>query len=279
MPFYFFCFNIKNMKSNIVRNVVITGGTSGIGKACAEYFASKGDNVIILARKNPEKLENFYACDVTNEEQVMKVFNEIGAKYTQIDVLINNAGYGISGAIELIDDKTTKDLFNVNYFGVVNCYKYALPFMVKGSTIINVSSACALFAVPFRGHYCASKAAVNMLTFSQRMECKPFGVKVTAVCPGEVKTNFTKNRVKNFETNERYGDRIKNAAEGIDKNDDKRMQPIVVAKAIYRSSKKRNPKPYTIVSAKYKVLDFAMRFLPLNLLLHFTGSLLGGKKK
>ena len=266
------------MKSNIVRNVVITGGTSGIGKACAEYFASKGDNVIVLARKNPEQLQNFYACDVTNEEQVMKVFNEIGSKYTQIDVLINNAGYGISGAIELIDDKTTKDLFNVNYFGVVNCYKYALPYMVKGSTIINVSSACALFAVPFRGHYCASKAAVNMLTFSQRMECKPFGVKVTAVCPGEVKTNFTKSRVKVFDTNDRYGDRIENATNKIDGREDKRMSPEKVAKVIYKQSLSKNPKPYVIVGAKYKFLNFAMRFLPLSLLIKFTSKIFGGNK-
>ncbi|MBQ3214204.1 MAG: SDR family NAD(P)-dependent oxidoreductase [Clostridia bacterium] len=266
------------MKDKIVRNVVITGGTSGIGKSCYEYFSSKGDNVIILARKNPEKLPNFYVCDVTDEMQVMQVFNTIGTKYACIDVLINNAGFGISGATELVDEKTSKDMFNVNYFGVVNCYKYALPYMKKGSTIINLSSVCAFFPLPFRGHYCASKSAVNMITYSQRMECNPFGVKVTAVCPGDVKTNFTKNRVKNFETNERYGDRIKNAAESIDSKDDKRMKPIVVAKAVYKQSKKRNPKPYTIVGTKYKILNFAMRFLPLNLLLRFTSKFFGGFK-
>lgn len=267
------------MKEKIIRNVVITGGTSGIGKSCVDYFLQKGDNVIVLARKNPDNLPNFYACDVADEKQVMQVFSTIGTKYTKIDVLVNNAGLGISGAIELVDDKTSKNMFDVNYFGVINCYKYALPFMDKGSTVINLSSVCAFFPLPYRGLYCASKSAVNMLTYSQRMECKPFGVKVTAVCPGDVKTNFTKNRVKIFETNERYGDRIKIAAESIDSKQDERMEPIVVAKVVYKQSKKKNPKPYTIVGTKYKFLNFAMRFLPLNWLLHFTEKFFGGHKK
>ena len=267
------------MKEKITRNVVITGGTSGIGKACMEYFQSKGDNVVVLARKNPENLKNFYMCDVTDEQQVMQTFATIGAKFPYIDVLINNAGFGISGAIELVDEKTTKEMFNVNFFGVINCYKYALPFMRKGGSIINLSSVCALFALPFRGLYCASKSAVNMLTYSQRMECSPFGVNVSAVCPGDVKTNFTKNRVKNYETNERYGDRIKNAAESIDSKEDNRMEPIVVAKVVYKVSKKRRPKPYVIVGTKYKVLNFCMRFLPLNWLLNFTSKIFGGFKK
>ncbi len=262
---------------NIVRNVVITGGTSGIGEACVEYFKNKGDNVIVLARKNPNNLPNFYACDVSNEEQVMQTFNEIGAKYTYIDVLINNAGFGLSGATELVNNKDSKNLFDVNFFGVVNCYKYALQFMKEGSSIINVSSVCAFFPLPFRGFYCASKSAVNLISYSMRMECAPLKIKVCSVCPGDTKTNFTKNRVKNFETNERYGDRIKNAAEGIDSKEDKRMSPKVVSKAIYKVSKKHRPKPYIIVGAKYKMLNFFNKILPLSWFLFFTQKFFGGK--
>ena len=267
------------MRKHIVRNIVITGGTSGIGKACLEYFNLKQDNVIVLARKNPDNLPNFYKCDVTDEENVRKVFESIGSKYTNIDVLINNAGYGISGATELIDTSIAKGMFDVNLFGVINCYKYALPFMKKGGNIINISSVCALFALPFRGLYCSSKSAVNMLTFSQRMECQPFGINVSAVCPGDVKTNFTKNRVKVYETNERYGDRIKNAADKIDRKENERMPAEYLAKKIYKVSKKKNPRPYTIVGTKYKILNFAMRFLPLSLLLKFTSKIFGGFKK
>ena len=265
--------------SKIARNVVITGGTSGIGKASLEKFCKKGDNVIILARNNPENLANFYKCDVSNNQEVESVFNTIGTKYAGIDVLVNNAGYGISGAIELVPNEDIEKLFDVNFFGVINCYKAALPYMRKNGSIINISSACALFPLPFRGLYCSSKSALNMLTFSMKMECKPFDVNVSAVCPGDVKTNFTKNRVKNFETNERYGQRIENATRKVDGREEKRMKPEKVANVIYSVSKKRNPKPFVIVGAKYKLLYFAMRFLPLSWLLHFTSKFFGGFEK
>ena len=157
-------------------------------------------------------------------------------------------------------------MFDVNLFGVVNCTKASLPFMEKGGKIINISSVCALFPLQFRGYYCATKSALNMLTFSQNLECKPFGIHVGSVCPGDVKTNFTKNRVKIFDTNERYGDRIKNCAEKIDKKNDERMDPIVVAKATYKYSLKKNPKPFIIVGTKYKWLYFASKIVPAKLL-------------
>ena len=249
-----------------MRTVVITGGTSGIGKSCKDYFEKKGDIVVILARKNPENLDKFYACDVVDEKQVQETFKQINKTYGRIDVLINNAGYGLSGAVELIKNEDAKSMFDVNLFGVVNCTKASLPFMEKGGKIINISSVCALFPLQFRGYYCATKSALNMLTFSQNLECKPFGIHVGSVCPGDVKTNFTKNRVKIFDTNERYGDRIKNCAEKIDKKNDERMDPIVVAKATYKYSLKKNPKPFIIVGTKYKWLYFASKIVPAKLL-------------
>lgn len=265
--------------SKIARNIVITGGTSGIGKECRDYFLKMGDNVIVLSRKNPENLPNFFACDVADKTQVEKAFKEIGKKFKTIDVLVNNAGFGVSGAIELVDDEQIKNLFDVNLFGVINCYKAALPLMPKGSCIINISSVCALFPLPFRGLYCSSKAALNSLSFSMKMECEPFGVQVCCVCPGDVKTNFTKNRVKNFETNERYGKRIENATKKVDSQEGKRMPAIKVAKVVYKYSLKNNPKPYVIVGAKYKVLNFALRFVPFRLLIKFTSKFFGGEDK
>jgi len=265
------------MKKN-VKKIVITGGTSGIGKACLEKFSSAGDNVIVLSRKNPDNLKNFVECDVSNFENVKIAFDEIKKEMGTIDVLILNAGYGISGAIELVDNKDIENLFDVNLFGVINCYKCALPMMKSGSLIINMSSACAFFPLPFRGLYCSSKSALNMLTYSMKMECEPFGVKVCAVCPGDVKTNFTKNRVKNFDTNERYADRIKNATSKVDGREEKRMSADKVANVVFKISLKRRVKPYYIVGFKYKALNFAMRFLPLSALLFFTSKIFGGKK-
>lgn len=259
--------------------VVITGATSGIGKVTREMFERNGDIVCSLARHDDGESKNFYACDVSNEQNVKEVFKKIGQQFGKIDILINNAGFGISGALELIDSEQITKMYDVNLFGTIYCYKYALKYMPKGSKIINISSACALFPLPYRGYYCSSKSAVSMLSNCMRMECKPLGIDVVAVCPGDVKTNFTKNRVKNYETNERYGDRIKNATEGIDGREDKRMKPECVAKKLVKISNKKKTKPYYIVGAKYKFLNFMMRFFPVSALLHFTEKFFGGHKK
>ena len=117
-----------------------------------------------------------------------------------------------------------------------------------------------------------------MLSLSLSMECAPLGIKVISICPGDIKTNFTKNRVKIFDTDSRYGDRIENAARNIDSREDKRMSVDVVSRKIYRISRKATPKPYYIIGFKYKMLHFAMRFLPSSALLHFTEKYFGGHK-
>ncbi len=260
------------------RVVVITGGTSGIGEATAKYFAKHGDTVVVMSRKNSNHSKNFFMCDVSNELMVERTFEKIYATYGRIDILVNNAGYGISGAVELIDDETMRNLFEVNYYGVVYCSKYCLPYMQKGAKILNISSACALFPLPFRSLYCASKAAVNMLSYSMRLECRPAGIEIMAICPGDVKTNFTKNRVKVFETNDRYNDRIKNAALTIDTREHKRMSPDKVAKVIYKQSLKKKNKPFVIVSGLYKFLYFLTKIFPLSMTHGVILKMFGGFK-
>ena len=256
--------------------VVITGVSSGIGKDTAAVFLRRGWTVVGLSRT---PLDDSYVCDVTDSKRVQEVFDDIYQKYGRIDVLINNAGFGISGATELLPDEEIKKEYDVNVLGVINCYKSAVKYMKKGAKIINIASACALFPLPYRSLYCSSKAAVNQLSLSLNMECKPFGVEVISVCPGDTKTNFTKNRVKVFDTNDRYGDRIKNAADSIDTRQDKRMPVSVVSKKLYKIATKRRNKPMIIIGAKYKLLYFAMRFMPQSALLNFTEKHFGGHKK
>lgn len=257
--------------------VVITGGTSGIGRELVNLYLRDNDQVVILANANLYKMENVIMCDVSNEEQVKSAFEEIKTKYGRVDILVNCAGFGVSGALELIPNEKANAIMNVNFMGVYNCTKYALPLMQKGSNVINISSASSLFPLPFRGLYCASKSAVSILSYSWRMECEPFGVNVGCVCPGDVKTEFIKNRVKNFDTNERYGDRVKNAAERVDKSNDKRMEPLYVANKIYKYSLKKKPKPMIIIGAKYKFLYFGSKFIPLSWLLKIIQKTYGGK--
>lgn len=261
------------------RVVVITGATSGIGLETANLYKQNGDIVCSLSLDNNIGLDNFYQCDVSDDARVKQVMDEIGQKYGRIDILINNAGYGLSGVTELISSERAHAIFNVNTFGVLSCTNHALKYMPKGSKVINVASACALFPVPFRTLYCASKAATAMLTYSQRLECRDFGVEIGCVCPGDTKTNFTKNREKHFDTCDRYGDRPNVAAERIDKNNDKRMSPTIIAKRLFRMGNKKHIKAMTIISAKYKVLYFVNRFLPMGVLLHFDEKFMGGFTK
>lgn len=261
------------------KNIIVTGGTSGIGKEIADMFRAKGDNVFVLAKDVKQENANFFACDISNEEQVKQAIETIGEKTKNINILINCAGYGISGALELIPSTEAKQEFEVNMIGAFLINKYAIKYMAKGDVIVHISSACSLFALPFRGLYCASKTALSMYSDCLRMELKPLGIKVVDICPGDVKTNFTKNRVKIFETNKRYGDRIANSAHNIDKNQDKRMSPVYVAKKIVKISLKRNPKPRFIIGAKYKLLYFASRIFSKRTMLFITEKMFNGKKK
>jgi len=271
--------DMRKMSNKTSRVVVITGTSSGIGRSCKEVFEKMGDTVVCLSRTNPDNFENFYECDVANSLQVSEVFLKIKEKFKNIDILINNAGFGLSGAVELTSDDDIKKIFDVNLLGVINCFKNALPLMKSGGKIINISSACAFFPLPFRSLYCSSKAGVHMLSLSLSMECKMLGIKVLSVCPGDVKTNFTKNRVKNFSTNERYKDRISLATNRLDGREDKRMNVEKVAKVIFNYSRKKHPKAYIIIGGKYKLLHFAMKFLPASLLQYFTEKFFGGHDK
>ena len=163
--------------------------------------------------------------------------------------------------------------------GVFRCVKYALPLMSAGAKIVNISSACAIFPLPFRSMYCASKAAVSMLSHSLREEVKPYGIDVTAICPGDIRTEFTKNRVKNFTTNERYGERIRKADDHISAREHKRMSVDYACGKIEKIIAKKRYKPFYLVGGKYKALYAAYRIFPLSVILNATGRIFAPKEK
>lgn len=255
--------------------VVITGATSGIGLCLYKMYQEKGDIPICLARKNEIGLENFYECDVTNEEMIINCFKQIQKKYKNIDILINNAGFGISGAVELENSSTVENIMNVNFMGAFLCYKYALPLMKSGAKVINISSVCALFPISYRGFYCASKSALSSLSFTEYMELKNSNISVVTICPGQTKSNFNKNRIRNLSTNERYGSTISSAAETLKQTEEKRMPTEYVAKIILKQSYKKHPKPMKIIGFKYKLFYLAYKLLPLKTFLNLTHKFLG----
>lgn len=256
--------------------VVITGGTSGIGLELKKNYEKDGDTVITISTRELED-KNHYSASVSDEKRMEEVINDIASRYGKIDVLIANAGFGMSGVTELLPTEEIKKLTEVNYYGTLYLVRSALKYMERGSRIILVSSAMALFPVPFRSIYGSVKSAVLTLSFALRMELAPLGIDVVAFCPGDIKTNFTANRVKDYKTSERYGTRLETATEKSDSREDKRIPANKCASKMYKLSKKKKTKPFYIIGGKYRALYFITRITPKSWLLNITNKLYGGK--
>ena len=254
--------------------VVITGYNSGIGKGLTQLYQKDGHTVIGLDKFGEFDNKTTFMVDVSDEELVNNTFDEIGKMYGKIDVLINCAGYAVFGATELVPTQDAKNMFDVNYFGILNCTKGAIKYMQKGARIYNISSACSIYAVPFRTHYSASKAAVSMLSYGLRMELKDFGIDVVAINPGDVRTNFSNNRKKTMLTNEKYGERIEKSAKQIAERESKRMTIEFATGKMYKIFNKKHTKPMYIVGRSIKFLNFVTRLVPTSWVLHFTNKYL-----
>lgn len=184
--------------------VLITGASSGIGKAAAFLFAKNGSNVILVGRRKEKLLEVekelsknpistlVCSCDVANKSQVKEMCKTVIEKFGKIDILVNNAGFAIYGKVSELDIDQIESQMATNYFGMIYCIKYFLPKMLeqKSGHIVNVASVAGSFGLPGIASYCASKFA--MLGFSEGLhhELKGSGVKVTVVSPIMVRTNF-----------------------------------------------------------------------------------------
>lgn len=259
----------KKKKPN-AQIAVVSGSTSGIGKELCRLFRADGYTVIGIARRETDG----YPVDVTDSVAVRRAVDEIGQKYGRIDIVVACAGGGLSGATELLPTAEIEKQMSLNFTGAVTLVQSALEYMQKGGRVAFISSACALFALPYRAVYCASKAAVDMAAFGLYMELKDHGIRVSTVCPGDIKTEFTANRVKYTDGGERYGDSPRKAAEKIDGRENKRMKLEPAAKKIYKYCKKCG-KPLYIVGFKYKALDFLRRILPQKLFLDITAKIFG----
>lgn len=256
------------MKNKEKRVVLITGASSGIGLATARYLKNKGFDVFGIARSSFETTEfEYFACDVTDSEAVLKVAEEIYKKAGKIDVLVNCAGMGISGSVENSPDNKIKKIFDVNFFGTVNMCKAVIPFMRQNkiSHIVNISSVAGQLTIPFQTFYSATKSAVETLSEGLAMELKPMNIKVCAVLPGDTKTGFTQAREKNETDDISYGKRIKRSISAMEKDEQNGMPPESVSKVIYKVINKKNPKQKNVVGFKYKMLIFLSKILPKRL--------------
>ncbi len=179
--------------------IIITGTSSGIGKSLAEYFGKKKHRVYGLSRKT---IENEYftsiSTDITNKASIDQAMQTILAQEKQIDVLINNAGMGMVGAVEDAQQDEILQLFNLNVVGSVQMMTAVLPNMRKNKSgkIINISSIGSEMGLPFRGFYSASKSALDKVTEAMRYEVNTWNIEVCSLHLGDIKTKIADHRVK-----------------------------------------------------------------------------------
>ncbi len=179
--------------------VFITGASSGIGKAIGEYLLIKGFTVYGTSR-HPEVIQNskipLLALDVRNVESIRKAIQQLIEKEGKIDVVINNAGVGITGPLEEIPTEEIKNNFETNLFGPIEVMKAVLPQMrsQKSGLILNITSIAGYMGLPFRGVYSASKGALELVTEAMNMEVKSFGIRIVNVAPGDFATNIAAGR-------------------------------------------------------------------------------------
>jgi NAD(P)-dependent dehydrogenase (short-subunit alcohol dehydrogenase family) len=178
---------------------LITGCSSGFGRAIAEAALAAGQRVIATARdvRRISDLEQEGRCialplDITETSSVNETIQEAAKKWGGLDVIVNNAGYGLIGAVEECDDAQTRQNFETNFFGPLNVIRAALPLLraQKSGHIVNISAAAAISNYAGFGIYGGAKAALELMSESLRAELAPLGIKITLVQPGPFRTDF-----------------------------------------------------------------------------------------
>jgi short-subunit dehydrogenase len=263
--------------------VLITGASSGIGKAIAEALVKLGYKVYGTSRKQesgkfveviPQANKNsgflrMLQLDVCSEESVENAVNLVLNKEGRIDILINNAGFGIAGSIEDTTVEEAFSQFDTNFFGVLRMCRKVIPSMRanKNGLILNISSVAGLISVPFQSMYSASKYAVEALTEALRIEVKHFGIKVSMVEPGDTKTGFTDKRIYVAASAEEsaYNEKFMKSIKTMEVSEMKGPGPHKIVQAAVKIINMKNPPIRITAGFSYKVIVFLKRLLPARL--------------
>ncbi|MGI6665611.1 MAG: SDR family NAD(P)-dependent oxidoreductase [Christensenellaceae bacterium] len=249
------------------KTAIVTGASSGIGKAVAQALLVEGYYVYGFSRKPYDAGDvKHISVDVTDGQALALACKRVAQESGGIDLLIANAGYGISGTAEYTEAADARQQMDVNFFGFLFSAQAVLPYMRQtGGKIIAVSSVAAEFSIPFQSFYSASKAAVNALALALQTEVKPFGVTVSVVMPGDVATGFTAAREKSLAGQAVYGAVMQRSVARMEKDEQNGMTPAYVAQKIVTVIKKKRPKPIYTVGRQYKLFVLLNKVLPKRL--------------
>ncbi len=251
--------------------ILITGVSSGFGRAMAEMLLGEGHIVYGTIRTPIDfTIDGLYlkTLDVTDNHRASEVVEEIIAEQGRIDVLINNAGIGISGAIELTTKQEADLQIGVGFFGVFNMCATLLPHFRKqrSGRIINISSIAGRFAVPYQGMYSVAKSAVEAYSEALSLETSQFDIDVVIVQPGDFNTGFTKNRIISTHTSQNpdYAASYSRVLANIEKDETSGGKPTYLAQKISKIVSSKKPKFRYVVTPSFvqRLSTYAHYILP-----------------
>ena len=244
---------------------LVSGGSSGIGLSCARALSRAGWRVYALSRRgggfgDAVSLQG----DVTEPESCAAAVSRVLEEAGRLDLLVNCAGFGISGAAEFTSPEEARSQLEVNLLGTANLCRAVLPHFRerKGGRIINISSVAAVTPIPFQAWYSVSKAGINAYTMALANEVRRFGISVAAIMPGDTRTSFTDLRQKNPAGDEVYGGAISRSVEKMEKDERGGMSPDRVGALAARLAGKKRVAPLYTVGLGYGFLALVFKLLP-----------------
>ena len=279
------------MPSEAQKSVLITGASQGIGRATCLYLASRGYHVVAAGR-SMERLQGLrsdsqipenitpWELDVGDPpcvEQIPAIIKQVG----RLDVLVNNAGYGLRGYLEELDMGDVQAQFETNLFSTLRLSQAVIPHMRGngGGAIINIGSVSAHIASPSGGAYAATKSAMRSLTMALRLEMHSFGIKVAVIEPGVIRANFVQNQIvsqRNDNPDSPYSARARQLEERTARFHHTGGDPLKVARTVERIIRSKRPRPSYVVGMDGGLGVFAARFLPERLVQYCVRRVLMG---
>ncbi len=250
--------------------VLITGGSSGIGEATGKYLSSHGYCVYGTTRNLNKNSDSGHfellELDVREQESIDRAVQYIIEKHGRLDVLVNNAGVGITGPLEETPIEEINKAFDTNFNGPIRMIKSVLPQMrsQKSGLIINITSIAGYMGLPFRGVYSSTKAALEIVTEALRMEVREFGVELTNIAPGDFATNIAAGRYHVPANDDSpYRSTYQKALALMNKDVDAGEDPIIVAKKVLRIIQGQKPGVrYPVGAFLQKLSIFLKKILP-----------------
>jgi len=257
------------------RVVLVTGASSGIGKACAEYLAVRGWRVFGTQRKPTESATSgqspeMITMDVDSDDSVRAGVETLLTRAGRLDAVVNNAGFSLMGSIEDTSIEEAKSQMETNFFGVLRVCRATLPALRRQQRahIVNISSLGGIIGLPFSGLYSASKFALEGASESLRVEVHPFGIKVVLVEPGDFRTQITARRktVKAAETHDAYRELFQHFKQKQDQDEANAPEPAAVAHLVGRILDNPNPKMrYSVGMLSQRIVVPLKAYLPQRL--------------